>query len=256
MPLILKLIGQFRDRKNYQIRDSFEGSINIRLLNDLFIFWGLSDYEVEKLKFITDSEQIKNPDKTFLVSPVEEKIIFVFTPEPELRNKLVTLFMKEGREVAPSISAPETKNDELQIKHVTQSETIDQEICQSINTTQVTIPILTEELIETMNHKSILLFSDPDFKLLVGIYLKKPELFSILAQYVQNGNIVEESLMSPKTINDLTNEELIKYQTRVEVINNLNLGISNDMIIEKLIKYSGHLNLTLRSILCDMAINK
>jgi hypothetical protein len=107
-----------------------------------------------------------------------------------------------------------------------------------------------------MNHKSILLFSDPDFKLLVGIYLKKPELFSILAQYVQNGNIVEESLMSPKTINDLTNEELIKYQTRVEVINNLNLGISNDMIIEKLIKYSGHLNLTLRSILCDMAINK
>jgi len=98
MPLVLKLIGQFQGRKTYEIRDSFEGPVNIKLLIELFSFWGLTIDEIDKIKFITDSEQIKNPEKSFPVKADEDRIIFVFTSDIELRNKLAGIFMKEGHE--------------------------------------------------------------------------------------------------------------------------------------------------------------
>ena len=55
------------------------------------------------------------------------------------------------------------------------------------------IPTFTSEIIDEMNTKTISLFSDSDFRNLISIYLRKPELFSVLAQYVQHGNIIEET---------------------------------------------------------------
>ena len=84
MPLVLRLIGQFQGRKTYEIKDSFEGPVNIQLLNELFIFWNLSQDDIDKIKFITDSEQIKNPDKNYSVKPNEDRVIFVFTSDVKL----------------------------------------------------------------------------------------------------------------------------------------------------------------------------
>jgi hypothetical protein len=257
MPLVLKLIGQFRNNKTYQIRDSYEGTINITVLNNMFLFWGLNQRELENIKFITDSEQIQNPHKNFLVTIDEDRIVHVFSNIPEIKNKLVDVFMREGREVTTGerMFSSEQSN-EVQIKHLTQRITPDPEISQPITITeQRTIPKLTKELIDTMNAKSVSMFSDPDFRALISIYIRKPELFGQLAQYVHTGNVVEESLMEQKTVDQLTSEELTNYQNLAEVINGFNLGLSNDIIMEKLIKYSGHINLTLRALLCNIAVS-
>ena len=64
MPIVLKLVGFSQDHKSYQIKDKFTGPINLRLLHELFIHWNLTTDDIEKIKFITDSEQIKNQDIT------------------------------------------------------------------------------------------------------------------------------------------------------------------------------------------------
>ena len=52
--------------------------------------------------------------------------------------------------------------------------------------------------------------------------------------------------------NDLSDELLLKYKNLCDKIKNLNLNIKEEVIISRLIKYSGHLNLTLRSLLQEM----
>ena len=255
MPLVLKLIGQFQGRKTYEIRDSFEGLVNIKLLNDLFIFWGLSSEDIEKIKLITDSEQIKNLEKSFPVKAYEDRIIFVFTSDIELRNKLVDIFMKEGQETSQiresnqstTITQPDDSNELVQP---------DSEICKPVTVTvseDDSPPKLTSDLIDMMNIKSVSLFVDKDFKSLISIYLRRPELFGTLAHYVQNGNVHEQSLCHVKTIDELTDEELTHYKSLADKINHLEIGVTHEVIINKLIKFSGHINLALRSILCDMA---
>lgn len=264
MPLVLKLVGYSHDRKCYQIKDSFEGLVNLKLLNDLFTFWGLNLDEIDKIKFIIDSEQIKSADKNFNVKNNEDRIIFIFTSHNDIRNKLISIFIKEGTEVE-SIKIIQPNQTEINLpsyqqhmqlnqQHSTQAMIVDHEICKPLTQKETEpAPILTLELIDIMNAKSVSLFNDSDFKNLISIYIRRPELFNTLAQYVQHGNIIEETLIVPKTIEQLTPEELCHYQSLADKINYLNLGVTNDIIINRLIKYSGHLNLTVRAILCEIA---
>ncbi len=99
MPIVLKLVGFTQDHKSYQIKDKFTGPINLRLLHELFIHWNLTTDDIEKIKFITDSEQIKNPDKTFEIKEDEERLIFVFTSDRDVRTKLLNIFSSQGTEV-------------------------------------------------------------------------------------------------------------------------------------------------------------
>ena len=81
MPIKFKLVGQTTNKKYYEITDDFAGPINLNLLQDLFKFHGLSAEDIEKIRFITDSEQIKNSEKSYMVKPDEDRGIFVFTSE-------------------------------------------------------------------------------------------------------------------------------------------------------------------------------
>jgi hypothetical protein len=247
MPLVLKLIGQFKDRETYEIIDAYDESIDIDFLINLLTFWGLSSDEIAKIKFITDSEQINNSGKSFPIKDNEDRIIFVFTSDIELRIKLTIFFNKKCCEI--------NQTDDNEAPHAYKV-LPDPELCKP-NTMkeQYSVPKLTNELIDSMNVKSVSLFADKDFKSLISIYLRRPELFGIMANYVQNGNIIEESLDHVKTIDKLTDEEMKHYENLADKINHFQLGITNEVIINKLIKFSGHLNLTLRSILCDIANN-
>ena len=261
MPLILKLVGFTQDNKYYQIKDPFEGPINLKLLHELFMHWNLLPEDIEKIKFITDSEQIKNSDKSFDIKGDEDKLFFVFTSDKDVRQKLLTIFMNEGSEVnkiqkqSKEVLSNQTEFALEQVKQ--ESTNPDPEICKPLTTTQSdTIPQLTPDLIDLMNTKSVSLFSDPDFRSLIGIYMRKPELFGILSQYIQNGNIIEESLIPIKTLDQLTLEELEYYKGLVDKLEHLELGVSNDVLVNRLIKFSGHINLTVRSILCELAQNQ
>lgn len=252
MPLILRLIGQFEGHKTYEIKDSFEGHINIKTLFELFTFWELSIDEINKVKFFIDAKQIKNPEENFNIKVDEDKIILVFTSDIEIRNKLFKIFIREGYEKTQSNtnSQPILPDPEI-CKPITRMSN-DFDKSEIINED---IPKLTDELIDLINIKTVSLFADNDFKSLISIYLRRPELFGIMAQYVQNGNVLKESLGPIKTIEDLTDKEIEHYQCLANKINHLELNIPNAVIINKLIKFSGHLNLTLRSLLCDIAKN-
>lgn len=263
MPLVLKLVGQFQCSNTYEIRDSINEQINIKLLNEKFIFFGLSHDEINKIIFINNSEQIKNLDKNFIINADKDLFIFMFTSDIELRNKLFIIFMNKGNKVyrpgyseVEEVEKVEEAEESTSSQHFVQPVSPDPEICKPI-TMKVSEPTpkLTNELIDLMNIKAVSLFNDPDFKYLISIYIRRPELFGTIAQYIQNGDVIEESLCHIKTIDELNDEEIKHYQILSDKINHLGIDITNEVIINKLIKFSGHLNLTLRSILCDMAKN-
>ncbi len=263
MPLVLKLVGDFpHDKKKYELRDSFEGYINLQLLINLFTTFGVTSDEINEIKFITNSERMNHPEKSYLVTPNEDRDIFIFTANINLKQKLLDIFIKQGAVIQQNSQSYQSSDQNTEQPSVSKSYQYNQpvypdpEICKPITMKESEpIPKLTNELIDTMNVKSVSLFADQDFKSLISVYLRRPELFGIMAQYVQHGNVVEESLSHLKNIDDLTDEELAHYQSLADKINHLEIGVTNDVIINKLIKFSGHLNLTLRSILCDMAKN-
>lgn len=251
MPIILKLVGFTQDNKYYQIKDQFEGPINLKLLHELFVHWNLTVNEIDKIKFITDSEQIKNSDKSFDIKANEDRLIFVFTSDKDVRTKLLTIFMNEGSE----IEKIQKLDDNVSIKQTfIQNPEPDPEICKPITQKELDpIQQLSPDLINLMNVKSTSLFSDPDFKNLINIYMRKPELFATLSHYIQSGNVIEESLIPPKTIDQLTSDELKYYHSLVDKLKHLELGVTDEVLINRLISFSGHLNLTVRSILCELA---
>ena len=260
MPLVFKIVGYTADKKQHEIKDPFNGPINLRLLYELYKVWGLSEDEIHNIKFITDSEQIKNPDKNFNVSENEDRVIFVFTSNIDVRQKLREIFIREGTEVQLNTESSDINDATEKTKTVTiqlPNKEPDPEICEPmIQSIKVDpIPVLTPEIINVMNIKSISLFGDQDFRNLISIYIRKPELFSVVGKYVQNGNVIEESLGPLKTLDMLSSEEITNYKKLCTEIKNLGINFDDDIIITRLIKYSGHLNLTVRSLLCESAVN-
>lgn len=235
MPLIFKLVGFVINNKYYKIRDSYEGNINLIAIHNLFISWGLTSEEVKQIKFIIDSEQIVNPNKLYLITPNEEHTIFIFVFNQEIRQKLQLIFTKHGTQ-----SVEDTIIDSEISQPITQSDSD-------------TIPMLTPEIINKTNEQTLLLFSDPDFINLISIYKRKPELFNILSSYIQNNDMNNESLIITKDLNELSVEEQTYYTSLCSNIMNLNFGVSQNIIMNKLLKYSGHLNLTIRSIMNDLS---
>jgi hypothetical protein len=215
MSIVFKLIGTNESNISLTIK-ILNNSFNLLFLQELFKSIDINDNEIKQIKFITDSEQIKNKD--ICIESNEEKIIFVFTANLELRNKMMLIFNEK--------------------KHI---------IIEKLE--------LTKDITKNVNDNSITLFMDPDFRNLLSIYLRKPDLFGVLAQYTQYEDLVVET-KDTKVFNDLDDNEKKNYNELAGKINELGLDIPYDIIINKLIKFSGHLNLSLRSILCDIVKNK
>ncbi len=106
------------------------------------------------------------------------------------------------------------------------------------------VDLISKEVIQGINEKSIELFADEDFRNLIKIYKTKPELFSIFNQYIQQTG-VDESILCVSDIN----EDKEYYESLVKEIESLNLGVSKKVIYNRLIKFKGHLNLVVRSLL-------
>ena len=245
MPLIFKLVGYVNVSANdgsqvnsgkpgfYQITHDFEGTFNINYIHQEFRKMGVHDDCFENIKFISDSEQIKNEHKLFNVKDGEDKIIHVFTSDPELRVKLSEVFSTNGKMVE---HAPIIKSEPVVIPQV---------MIQPLQVKEVERPLvdeMTPEIIEMMNKKTIQLFTDNDFTNLLSIYLRRPELFNTLSKYIQHGTIVEE-------ISDVLSDENIEHYK--QLASELKIDVTEEVKIQYLVKYKGHLNLTLRAIICD-----
>jgi hypothetical protein len=102
----------------------------------------------------------------------------------------------------------------------------------------------TKDIINIINDKTLQLFEDDDFKKLLYIYINKPELFNMFSKYIQNGNIINQEIF-----NNIDDEDEEYYNNLTNIIIQLGLNISQDIILDTLIKCKGHLNLTLRTLL-------
>jgi hypothetical protein len=243
MPIKFKLVGQTSNKKYYEITDNFEGPINLNLLQELFKFHGLDSSEIEKVRFITDSEQIKNSDKSYIVKADEDRGIFVFTSEIEIRTKLQEIFMKNGKEVDAQQQQQKSPQPSL-VQNVSQLEQF-----QPLSNKEFVAPVMTPEIIDMMNKKTMHLFSQTDFKSLLNIFLTNPGIIRDFSKYVQHCDIV----MNNKEYNwdELSVEKQTEYNMLADKLEEFNLGKPRELLLTRLMKYSGHLNLTLRSILSE-----
>jgi hypothetical protein len=246
MPLIFKLVGYTADGKYCQIRQDLQGAINLNYIHGEFNKMGLSMGCLDRIKFITDSDNIKSNEKTYLITKDEDRIIFVFTPDMTLRSILKDIFDKYGSEI-PSMaqsqnSAPESASEVSASDHT---------ITKPLTTIQSIEPTITPEIIQSMNAKTIKLFEDTDFCNLISIYLKRPELFTTLSRYIIHGNVME--IDSLKNSTEPSDEDILRYK---ELLPHIKLDVSDDIKLKYLVKYQGHLNLTIRAILNDMMSNK
>ena len=249
MPIKFKLVGQTTNKKYYEITDDFAGPVNLNLLQDLFKFHGVSSEEIEKIRFITDSEQIKTSDKSYNVKPDEDRGIFVFTSEPEIRNKLQDIFMKNGKEVdVQQQKSPQQTPSQPGAQPASQP-VAQVEQFQPLSIKESVEPVMTPEIIETMNKRTLELFSQPDFKILLNIFLTNPGIIRDFSKYVQHSDIVSNS--KEANWDELSAEKQTEYNMLADNLEKYHLGKPRELLLSRLVKYSGHLNLTLRSILSE-----
>ena len=249
MPIKFKLVGQTTNKKYYEITDDFTGPVNLNLLQDLFKFHGVSSEEIEKIRFITDSEQIKTSDKSYNVKPDEDRGIFVFTSEPEIRNKLQDIFMKNGKEVdVQQQKSPQQTPSQPGAQPASQP-VVQVEQFQPLSIKESVEPVMTPEIIETMNKRTLELFSQPDFKILLNIFLTNPGIIRDFSKYVQHSDIVSNS--KEANWDELSAEKQTEYNMLADNLEKYHLGKPRELLLSRLVKYSGHLNLTLRSILSE-----
>jgi len=256
MPIKFKLVGQTTNKKYYEITDNFEGPINLNLLQELFKFHGLDSSEIEKVRFITDSEQIKNSEKSYNVKADEDRGIFVFTSEIEIRTKLQEIFMKNGKEIDAQQQTPSQPVTQTVVK-LEQFEPLttilkneSKMLLNNLDKAQhVNEPVMTPEIIDMMNTKTVTLFSQPDFKTLLNIFLTNPGIIRDFSKYVQHCDIVVNS--NNNNWENLSIEKQTEYNHLADKLEEFNLGKPRELLLARLVKYSGHLNLTLRSILSE-----
>ena len=213
MPIIIK----FLIKHNIPINDinlNFKGDLSLRLLYESFINLGINQDNIQDIRFIMNNIQLKVLDEKYNIKPTDQQVIYLICINPNIKDKLISIFNKE-----PIKKDPES--------------------------------VMTNSIIDNQNKITMKLFNDPDFRTLLKIYQSKPELFNILLQYTQSGDIVNEN-KEVKKISELTQEEITKYNELLNQIKLLKINISDEEIINNLIKYNGHLNLALRSMLTNL----
>lgn len=248
MPITYKLVG-FTIASIY---DSYIGPISLSNINSIFNSFGLTDYELNQIKFIIDSEQMIDIDKVY---NIDENITFVYVYVfiDGIKEKLENIFITHGEkeetisaetELGPTNYENEFMLDENKLQETL--EKIDEELNEPITQEEIEPPsLLTKDIIGKINENTLLLLSDPDFIVLLKIYKNKPHLFNLLSNYIQNNEI------SPQILEDTivySEQEYIELSLKIM---ELGLGFTQEIIIETLIKYSGHLNLTIRDLLSN-----
>lgn len=233
MPVKFRLVGQPASMQ-YELNEPYEGPFNLHIIWEMFKYYGLDMSYCEKIRFITDSVQIKPTDSWYNVEGNETRVVFVFAPDSIIRSQLNEIFKNNGELVSAQKKEPEQQHVQVVPKEQPVVEVPPQPVVE-------VLPTMTPEVIEAMNKKSIELFANDDFKCLVRIYKTNPNMFSQFSRYIQHGNIV---MKEKKPVS-------IVYEKEADTLEALNLGVSREELVERLAQFDGHMNLTLRDILIE-----
>ena len=78
MPIIFKPVGTSGPRK-LEIRNDTIGPITLTDIEAIFNAYGISEEELENIKFVANSETIKTKEKMYDITKEENLTIFVFS---------------------------------------------------------------------------------------------------------------------------------------------------------------------------------
>lgn len=99
-----------------------------------------------------------------------------------------------------------------------------------------------EEIIEKSNNKTIELFKNDNFKTLLKIFNDEPDVFKTFASYITHGDV---------QLDYFDDIEETNYDNELEAIKSLEVDIDDELIIEALKRFKGHINLSLRYLLTN-----
>jgi hypothetical protein len=226
----------------------------------MFEIYGLPSESFEHIRFVAESETLKNDSKFFQVSNDNNLIVFVFTANKEVKEKLIEIFLKNATnlEDIPTANVGESSARPL-IGTVVDSNTlsrsnredgpVDEELTKPVVDTvqEETIPELSQEVIDDVNAKTAKLFENNDFKHLVRIYYSNPDVIKTFLSFVSHGDIAKMSIPT------MTEDKDYSYQ--IDLLHSLGISESDEVIGQILKAFNGHLNLSLRVLLCRKAVN-
>ena len=215
MPILFKLAGHIN---SLEIKRDIIGIIKFSSIVSIFECYGISTESFEYIQFIIDSEIIKDNTKKFIVSNNDNLIIFVNTSNKEIKKNLIDIFLNEN----------ELNENELNKPII--------DIIQEEKT-----PELSQEIIDSINIKTVELFKNEDFKRLIEIYYSNPEILKTFLNFVSHGDIIKMSI-------PILSEEK-DYFDEIKMLKTLGINESDDFIKSVLNKFNGHLNLSLRDLL-------
>ena len=235
MPLTIKLVGT-----PFEIRSSYCGTVALSNIVKIFLDKNMSVEEINMTKFIYKSEQMTHNTNVLCNSDTIEPF-FVFSDVPEVKQRLCMIFI--------SLQNPEQQQNQEQQSYV-QHQNVEPEHVLTTpvvdNTTlQEQQVVITKENIETVNLKTMKLFENSDFKKLVSIYYSNPSIIKTFLSFINNGNIVDIPFDENIQNSDIDIESSVQY------FRELGITTENENIIKSLKMFKGHLNLTLRHLLCN-----
>ena len=275
MPIIFKLVGQVNSHI-LEIKHDMIGIVNLSSIISIFESYGISSESFEYIRFIIESETLKDNTKYFEISN-DNLIIFVFTCHEEIKKRLNKIFLDKEL-TKPDNNNSEQVDEELTKLVVDISEQVDIELTKQDNNIseqvdieltkqdnniseqvdieltkpvidkiyEEQIPELSQEIINTINIKTAKLFENNDFKHLIKIYYSNPDILKTFLNFVSHGDIVKMNI-------PIISEEK-NYLVEIDMLKSLGINESDDIIKQVLKSFNGHLNLSLRVLLTRSAI--
>jgi len=227
MPVLFRLVGSVNSRV-LEIRKNMVGEFNLGHFHSIFKSYGLEDNELDEIKFVMQSETLKDKQKIIKIDMENILNIFVFSINSNIKEKLNKIFVENCCQVEES-KKPEA---ELQKKIYVEEKEI--------------IPELDEESVSNINKEILKLFESDDFKSLIKIYYTNQDIMKTFFNYINSGDIIKFSV--PEEAKTKLFEE------EIQTLKSLGINENDEEIRKCLIACNGHLNLALRKLLVQKCI--
>lgn len=238
--LNLRMISHYSNPQFDYIIKNIESNLTLKNIYLDFMKKGINIEMIKQIKFIKNGKHINNLDE-ILYDSDSNNLVYLFTNDQLIKSSLISF-------IFTSVPKDENKSNSIQISTKLNVESTED------NQEELYEP--TEEEVNSINEKIVENFKDKEFRDLLQICIKKPELIKMVNSYLSNGNIIE------KIDFDSIILEEFKYQNEFEFIksfyqDNFMTTLSNELYVKKILNhFKGHLNLSLRYLIYNTKKNE
>jgi len=248
MPLVYKLVGSNTGNNFLEIIHDIIGEIKLKDMQQYLLSYNIKKEDLKHIRLITDGSIIKSEDEiNYNVPSDENRTVYVFTQNTALKTQLSSIFIQHGTneskkkvlkalksDITPSAPPPYHDLRVYEDQDAVSTSDVEDELEDNLS--------ITKEEVNKINHQVVELFHDDDFKHLIKIYYNKPHLFNILFQYMNKGSVTDFD------VENFQGDFL--YQSELKQLMELGIEFNKETVEKILMHFKGHMNLTLRTLLC------